>query len=61
MFEKKFPKYKQNLSYDSRYVYSYGTKVAEIKGDTLVKLGYWSATTSKHINYAGRELNLHVL
>ena len=58
---KKFKKYKENLSHDNKYVYSYGTKVAEIKGKTLVKLGYWSMTTSKHINYAGSELGLMVL
>ena len=58
---KKFAKYKENLSYDNKFVYSYGTKVAEIKGKTLVKLGYWSTTTSKHINYASKELGLHLL
>jgi hypothetical protein len=58
---KKFKKYTENLSYDNKYVYSYGTKVAEIVGKTLVKLGYWSMTTSKHINYAGKELGLKVL
>jgi len=39
---RKFKKYKTNLSYDSKFVYSYGTKVAQRKGKTLVKLGYWS-------------------
>jgi hypothetical protein len=58
---KKFTKYRENLSHDDKYVYSYGTKVAEIKGKTLVKLGYWSMTTTKHINYAGKELGLKVL
>ena len=53
---RKFSKYKTNLTYDSKFVYSYGTKVAQRKGKTLVKLGYWSQTTSKHINYAGKEL-----
>ena len=57
----KFKKYTENLSYDSHFVYSYGTKVAEIKGKTLVKLGHWSSTTSKHINYAAKELGLVVL
>ncbi len=58
----KFIKYRQNLSYDDEFVYSYGTKVAEIdiKNRTLWRLGYWSRTTSKHINYAGKELNLRV-
>jgi hypothetical protein len=58
---KKFKKYTENLRYDNKYVYSYDTKVAEIKGKTLVKLGYWSMTTTKHINYAGKELGLNVL
>lgn len=57
----KFKKYTENLSYDSKFVYSYGTKVAEIKGQTLVKLGYWSMTTTKHINYAAKELGLKLL
>jgi len=58
----KFIKYRQNLSYDDFFVYSYGTKVAEIdiKNRTLWRLGYWSQTTSKHINYAAKELNLMV-
>ncbi len=56
----KFEKYKQNLRYEYPYVYSYETKVAEVKGDCLHPLGYWSRTTSKHINYAARELNLIV-
>ena len=61
MFKRKFDKYLQNLEYDSSYIYSYGTKVAKIDGDNLVKLGYWSPTTSKHINYAASQLGLRVL
>ena len=58
----KFIKYRQNLSHDDFFVYSYNTKVAEIdiENKTLWKLGYWSSTTSKHINYAAKELNLRV-
>jgi hypothetical protein len=59
--KKKFDKYKDNLSYDNKFIYSYGTKVAAIKGKTLIKLGFWSTTTSKHINYAAKELGLIVL
>lgn len=57
-----FIKYRQNLSYDDFFVYSYNTKVAEIdiENKTLWRLGYWSSTTSKHINYAAKELNLKV-
>ena len=58
---KTFKKYKSNLSYDSKFIYSYGTKVANIKGKTVEKLGYWSTTTSKHINYAAKELGKIVL
>ena len=59
---RKFTKYTKNLAYDDNFVYSYGTKVGRIDldNDTLWKLGYWSATTSKHINYAAKELRLRV-
>jgi hypothetical protein len=53
-------KYKKNLKYINGRVYSYGTRVAERQEEFLVKLGYWSATTSKHINYIAREYNLEV-
>ena len=58
----KMDKYKQNLRVDNFYVYSYGTKVAEINHDkkTVIRLGWWSATTSKHINYVAREYNYSV-
>ena len=56
----KFTKYTKNLSYDGHSVFSYGTRVAFVEGAQLVKLGYWSATTSKHINYAAAELDLTV-
>jgi hypothetical protein len=59
----KFKKYKDNLSYDSKFIYSYNTKVAEInhKNKVVVPLGYWSVTTSKHINYAAKELGYNKL
>jgi hypothetical protein len=53
-------KYKQNLKYINDIVYSYDTKVAERQGNFLVRLGYWSSTTSKHINYIAKEYNLIV-
>jgi hypothetical protein len=56
-----FPKYTQNLKHDYKFIYSYNTKVAEITSDGVVKLGYWSQTTSKHINYAANQLNLSVI
>tara|TARA_R100000808_G_scaffold21398_1_gene46251 strand:+ start:584 stop:763 length:180 start_codon:yes stop_codon:yes gene_type:complete len=56
-------KYKQNLKVDNFYIYSYGTKVAKI--DHLRKkiniLGWWSVTTSKHINYVGREYGYDII
>ena len=58
---KTFNKYKQNLKFDNQFIYSYGTKVAEIVGNTLKQLGYWSVTTQKHINYASKELNLKLI
>jgi len=57
---RKFAKYQQNLSHDYEFIYSYKTKVAKITDDGVVKLGYWSMTTSKHINYAAKELNSYV-
>lgn len=57
---KKFIRYTKNLAYDDNFVYSYNTKVGRIDNDNCVlwKLGYWSQTTSKHINYAAKELGL---
>ena len=55
-----FQRYKQNLDYDGNYIYSYGTKVAEITPNSVKPLGWWSVTTSKHINYAAKELGLPV-
>lgn len=61
-FMRKFIKYTKNLCCDDDFVYSYGTKVARIdtKKRVLWKLGYWSVTTSKHINYAAKQLGLRV-
>lgn len=59
-----FKKYQQNLSiirWDGRdWIQSYTTRVAEIDYGTKTAkvLGYWSMTTSKHINYACAELGL---
>ena len=58
-------KYKDNLSiYESqgyRFVKSYDTIVAEIKGETLIVFGWWSSTTQKHINYIAQELDLTII
>ncbi len=56
-------KYKQNLRIDGNKVISYTTHVAtidRIKG-TLTVLGYWSQTTSKHVNHVASELNLQII
>ncbi len=59
---RKFIKYRKNLAYDDNFVYSYKNKVGRIDTDNRVlwRLGYWSQTTSKHINYAAKELALKV-
>ena len=58
---KKLDKYKENLTIiNDTDVYSYTTKVAEIKGNELHVFGWWSQTTSKHINYVAQEFNLEI-
>ena len=51
-------KYKQNLSIRGNQVWSYTTHVATIDDNDLLKLGYWSQTTQKHINYVADQLDL---
>lgn len=51
-------KYKQNLRIEGNKVWSYTTHVATIDGNNLIVLGYWSHTTSKHINHVADELGL---
>ena len=55
----KFPRYGKNLRFNSVGVYSYGAKIAnlDLGEKTIQRLGYWSPTTSKHYNYAGRVLD----
>jgi hypothetical protein len=55
---KKFKRYKNNLSLVGNNVFSYTTHVATIEGDNLHILGYWSKTTTKHVNYVASELGL---
>ena len=58
----KLPKYKENLRIINDIdVYSYSTRVAQIKDDELHVFGWWSPTTSKHINYVARHYNLKVI
>lgn len=54
-------KYKQNLHIKDNNVYSYNTNVGTIVNDKLIVLGWWSKTTSKHINYVARELDLDLI
>lgn len=55
----KLPRYKENLRIiNGTDVYSYSTRVAEIKDDELHVFGWWSPTTSKHINYVADYYNL---
>ena len=54
----KFGRYKENLSRDGNKIISYTTHVATIDGDTLLIHGWWSSTTSKHVNYVADVLNL---
>lgn len=64
---KTFDRYKVNLRQIGNDIYSYDTRVAEIKDDKLYKLKWEvdgmtsSPTTSKHINYVARELNLEIV
>jgi|TARA_B100001094_G_C18145867_1_gene780650 hypothetical protein len=55
-------KYKQNLRVTDDEIYSYETWVAEIDhtNRTIKPLGWWSVTTSKHINYVGSEYGYKV-
>jgi len=57
-----FDKYKQNLKASSTHFLSYDTEVAEIDHatQTIKPLGWWSMTTTKHINYVGSEYGYEV-
>ena len=55
----KLPKYKENLRIiDNTDVYSYSTRVAQIKGEELHVYRWWSPTTSRHVNYVANHYNL---
>ena len=56
-------KYKQNLTIKGDHVISYTTHVATInrKDKTLTRLGWWSMTTTKHINYVASQMNLTII
>ncbi len=52
-------RYKQNLQVIENKIYSYSTHVATIdhKKQNVKILGWWSVTTSKHINHVTNLLN----
>ena len=52
--KRKFDRYCKNLRYDAFGVYSYDTEVIQLnwKHKTAKRLGRWSPTTSRHMNYA---------
>ena len=56
----KFRKYCKHLRYDAFGVYSYDTEVIQLKwkNKTAKRLGPWSQTTTTHMNYAIRMLNM---
>ena len=62
---RKFKRYQKNLCIVEHngvmYVKSYATLVARIEKENLIVLGYWSMTTTKHINYAASQLNLSII
>ena len=58
--KEKFDRYCKNLRYDSFFVYSYDTEVIKLnwKHRTAQRLGKWSQTTSRHMSYAIRMLEM---
>ena len=52
--KRKFHRYCKNLRYDAFGVYSYDTEVIKLnwKHRTAKRLGRWSTTTNRHMNYA---------
>ena len=53
-------RYKQNLRIEGDNVYSYKTHVATIDNKYLRVKKWYSMTTTKHVNYVARELNLTI-
>jgi hypothetical protein len=56
-------RYKKNLHIVGNKVISYTTHVATIdsKNRNLIRLGWWSQTTSKHINYVASQYDLTIV
>jgi hypothetical protein len=60
---RRFARYTKNLSVVTLdgvdFIKSYNTLVSVINHETkeILVLGYWSMTTSKHINYVAKQFN----
>ena len=54
-------KYTDNLEVIGNNVFSYNTHVATISGGEIIAHGYYSKTTSKHINYVADEYCLELV
>ena len=56
-------RYHKRLSVQGTKVFSYGTHVADINHTTkrVKKRGWWSMTTSTHINYVAHELGYEIV
>ena len=54
----KMPRFTKNLRIDRQGIYSYGTKIAEldVPSRSILRTGYYSATSSRHYNYARNHL-----
>ena len=53
-----FDKYKSNLTYSDKYIWSYNVLVGEIKDNAIITNKFYSRTTSNHLRYAAEQLNL---
>ena len=54
-------KYTDNLEVIGNNVFSYNTHVATISEGEIIAHGYYSKTTSKHINYVADEYCLEIV
>ncbi len=54
----RMPRFTKNLSVDHEGIYSYGTKIAELDmpSRSILRLGYYSPTSSHHYYYMLRYL-----
>ena len=55
---RRLPRFQKHLKYNFDGLYSYSTKIAhlDLLGETIVKLGKWSQTSTTHYNYTRRLL-----